>query len=81
MATGQDGAGERLVKEVSRAVLDIQNKLYKCINPCRNYDAVIITVSTAKAFCHMVFAAHFILPACTVCNLAGTDTFAYCHYG
>jgi hypothetical protein len=81
MAKGQDGAGERLLKEVSHAMLDIRDKLYKFINPSRNYDAVMITVSTAKAFCHMVLAAHFTLLACTVCNLVGIDTFAYFHCG
>ncbi len=77
MATGQDGAEECLVKEVSHAVLDIQDKLYKFINPSRNFDAVMIMVSTAKAFCHVVLAAHITLPAYTVCNVAGIDTFAY----
>lgn len=69
------------MKEVSHAVLDIQHKLYKFINPSRNYDAVIIMVSTAKVFCHILLAAHFTLLACTACNVAGIDTFAYCHCG
>ena len=81
MATGKDGAGECLVKEVSQGVRDIQDKLYTFNNPSRNYDAVMIMVSIAKASCHVGLAAHFTLPACTVCNLAGIDTFAYCHYG
>ncbi|DBA75429.1 TPA: hypothetical protein ACH3X1_010689 [Trebouxia sp. C0004] len=46
MAKGQDGAAERLVKEVS---LDNQDKAYKFIDPSRNCDAVMVTSSQASA--------------------------------